>query len=287
MSCCAVGCMNRWKDGLHFYRIPSTSTPVRALQRRLWLKALRRRDWTEESIQNWRVCSSHFISGKVSMNPEDPDFVPSVFDHIKESKKLKSLKQIYRRRRAEGLNSSDSDTSISETSASSATSDQQLQPQKHQLQQHQLEQEQRHFNHRQQQMLTVFPTGSQQVVLVPLSQDPNHQDQQDHPNPGPFPVKEMNIYRFRIKLPLKTVSVKGEDDEDKQGEEPPLNPSANGSNCGGPEPSMNPEPITEDEGSDYFETEVSIDDYENDNGLDEDEDYGDDEDDGDDWHEPF
>lgn len=67
MSCCAVGCKNRHgqsKD-IHFHRIPSTKTPFDAERRCLWLQAINRTDWSDETIRNARICSVHFISGKV------------------------------------------------------------------------------------------------------------------------------------------------------------------------------------------------------------------------------
>ncbi|XP_057210654.1 uncharacterized protein LOC130566860 isoform X2 [Triplophysa rosa] len=83
MSCCAVGCQNRKSvnSGLKFYRIPSTCTPFNANRRRLWIQAIRRADWKEDQIKNARLCSSHFISGEVSMDFNSPDFVPSVFSY--------------------------------------------------------------------------------------------------------------------------------------------------------------------------------------------------------------
>jgi len=62
-ACCAVGCTNR-KSGdtnLLFYRIPSKKNPERRLQ---WINAVGRKDWSEEKINNARLCSAHFISGK-------------------------------------------------------------------------------------------------------------------------------------------------------------------------------------------------------------------------------
>ncbi len=66
MSCCAVGCQNRYAttDDIHYYRIPSTKTPLEAERRRRWLQAIRRTDWTDEIIRNARLCSAHFISGE-------------------------------------------------------------------------------------------------------------------------------------------------------------------------------------------------------------------------------
>ncbi|KAE8281076.1 hypothetical protein D5F01_LYC21658 [Larimichthys crocea] len=86
MSCCATGCRNRYAnaEGLHFYRIPSAVTPFDAERRRLWLEAINREDWTDEfssydAIRNARICSAHFVSGKSSLDPESPDFVPTLF----------------------------------------------------------------------------------------------------------------------------------------------------------------------------------------------------------------
>ena len=71
-SCCAIGCTHRRGDkpGLCFYRIPSEKeNPER---RRLWICALRRASVPGEDKQ-WqpskytRLCSEHFIKGKVKL----------------------------------------------------------------------------------------------------------------------------------------------------------------------------------------------------------------------------
>ncbi|KAK0139953.1 THAP domain-containing protein 1 [Merluccius polli] len=65
MSCCAVGCTNRFNKfnkTRKFYRIPSTRTPLKANRRRRWLQAIRRSDWNEQMIKNATICSDHFIS---------------------------------------------------------------------------------------------------------------------------------------------------------------------------------------------------------------------------------
>ncbi|XP_051276589.1 zinc finger protein 3 homolog isoform X3 [Dicentrarchus labrax] len=100
MSCCAVGCKNRYStaNGLHFYRIPSTNTPIEAERRRLWLQAIRRSDWTDEiisheTISNARLCSAHFISGESSTDPDNPDFVPSLFTCMEEASKKRGRKR--------------------------------------------------------------------------------------------------------------------------------------------------------------------------------------------------
>ena len=62
-SCCAVGCSNRKSSEkeLLFYRIPSEKDPER---RQSWIDAVGRKDWSQEKINNARLCSEHFISGK-------------------------------------------------------------------------------------------------------------------------------------------------------------------------------------------------------------------------------
>ena len=64
-ACCAVGCANRKSKcpNLEFYRIP----PKRNMERRKkWLSAIKRTDWPENLINNARLCSEHFISGKLT-----------------------------------------------------------------------------------------------------------------------------------------------------------------------------------------------------------------------------
>ncbi|XP_051938225.1 transmembrane protein 182 isoform X1 [Hippocampus zosterae] len=80
-SCCVVGCRNRKNTHreLVFYAIPAGRHPFEKNRRKLWLEAIRRENWTEAAIKNARLCSAHFISGRVSQQYGNPDFVPSVF----------------------------------------------------------------------------------------------------------------------------------------------------------------------------------------------------------------
>ena len=59
-SCCVVNCSNRKKKNstLKFYSIP-----INPEQRKRWLNAIRRENWSEVEINNARVCSEHFLSG--------------------------------------------------------------------------------------------------------------------------------------------------------------------------------------------------------------------------------
>ncbi|XP_065642462.1 uncharacterized protein LOC136074091 [Hydra vulgaris] len=100
-SCCAVGCMNKRIKGdksLSFYRIPFGNTEESNNRRVLWLQALKRENWSTSMIDNARLCSKHFISGKKSDNPNSPDYVPSVFLYRQQSfsKKPQSIERFER-----------------------------------------------------------------------------------------------------------------------------------------------------------------------------------------------
>nr|XP_046258140.1 zinc finger protein 436-like [Scatophagus argus] len=114
MSCCVIGCRNRpgKSQDLHFYRIPSPKTPFDAKRRRLWLQAIKRTDWGDEISPNWRLCSAHFISGKPSMDPNNPDFVPSLFTYwqIEVMKAPQEMARFYRMRNRAIIKSSPDDT---------------------------------------------------------------------------------------------------------------------------------------------------------------------------------
>ena len=67
-SCCVVGCQNRTKDGVKLFGLPAGSHPFQRNRRRLWLQAIKR-VWDESSVKkDVRVCSAHFISGKVKLS---------------------------------------------------------------------------------------------------------------------------------------------------------------------------------------------------------------------------
>ncbi|XP_071802602.1 uncharacterized protein [Asterias amurensis] len=111
-SCCAIGCTNRRKqeeeNGLSFYKIPRATTALRKEKRRLWMSAIKRKHWGEAATRHARLCSAHFISGKTSDDPQDPDFVPTVFVFKTANPKLDNQKQqrfarFNRRRESSGL----------------------------------------------------------------------------------------------------------------------------------------------------------------------------------------
>ena len=66
MSCFVLGCQNRRgrnKD-LRFYNLPKNNTSFNANRRRLWLQAIPT-STLEDPPKDARVCSAHFISGKL------------------------------------------------------------------------------------------------------------------------------------------------------------------------------------------------------------------------------
>ena len=66
--CCAFGCSNKRKTGsksnISYYRIPFGTDPENLSLRKRWIAAIRRENWTDDQIDNSRICSNHFISGK-------------------------------------------------------------------------------------------------------------------------------------------------------------------------------------------------------------------------------
>ena len=130
--CCAVGCTNRRKSGgaISFYRIPNGNNPIDVKRRNLWLNAIKRDKWQPNMIANARLCSEHFISGKPitfflslmikqclcsfwfcmlclgakSDDPQNPDYVPSIFTYRTQGKnqqKMFRYKRLLERREKE------------------------------------------------------------------------------------------------------------------------------------------------------------------------------------------
>ena len=100
--CSAVGCNNSgYRDGprgVKFYRYPKESS-----RRQKWILRVNR---TEPNGSLWkpstnaRLCSDHFVSGKKSDEPDDPDYEPSIFTtgHVK-PKNPSDLARFDRRKR--------------------------------------------------------------------------------------------------------------------------------------------------------------------------------------------
>ena len=66
--CCVFGCSNKRKTGsksnIIYYRIPFGTDPESLSLSKRWIAAIRRENWTDDQIDNSRICSKHFISGK-------------------------------------------------------------------------------------------------------------------------------------------------------------------------------------------------------------------------------
>ncbi|KAK7878450.1 hypothetical protein WMY93_030987 [Mugilogobius chulae] len=94
-DCCIVGCDNKAekRGGLKFYRLPTarSSRPFNVKRRRLWLEAIEKVNGTTEGLSSddAQICSAHFVSGQISLDVSDQDFVPSVFpkEHTSKSRR--------------------------------------------------------------------------------------------------------------------------------------------------------------------------------------------------------
>ena len=103
-NCCAVGCSNVYRkgSGIQFYRCP-----VDLERRNKSIAAVNRQNWNPTEY-TW-ICSEHFVGGAKSNNPLAPNYVPSLFKHIKSPVKRClearggefSRRQATKRRRAE------------------------------------------------------------------------------------------------------------------------------------------------------------------------------------------
>ena len=65
-SCCAYGCTNRReeKGDLTFYAIPRGNKEEQQELREKLVEACKRENWSEQQINNARICGDHFITGK-------------------------------------------------------------------------------------------------------------------------------------------------------------------------------------------------------------------------------
>ena len=96
-SCCAVGCKNEFRKGgrLSFYKFPADKSV-----RSKWIAAVKRENWTPS--EHDKLCSEHFVSGARSKDPLAPNFVPSLFKHVKSPVKRRLQREMerYQRRQA-------------------------------------------------------------------------------------------------------------------------------------------------------------------------------------------
>ena len=96
-NCCAVGCSNVFRkgSGIQFYRFP-----VDLERWSKWIAAVNRQNWNPTEY-TW-ICSKHFVSGVKSNNPVVPNFMPSLFKHIKSpvKRRLEARREGFARRQA-------------------------------------------------------------------------------------------------------------------------------------------------------------------------------------------
>ena len=60
----------------------------------MWIAAVGRKDWAP-SEYSW-ICGEHFISGRKSNDPASPDYVPTIFDHVKSPQKRRLISNMSR-----------------------------------------------------------------------------------------------------------------------------------------------------------------------------------------------
>ena len=74
MSCCAVNCTNCFKkgSGIGFY-----SFLVNEDKQKAWIQAISQDKWPLKSSD--RLYHVHFIKGRASKDPNDIDFIPTIF----------------------------------------------------------------------------------------------------------------------------------------------------------------------------------------------------------------
>ena len=89
MLCCWLCQQILQVAGIPFYRFP-TNTERRAS----WVSAVNRKDWMPNE-HSW-ICGAHVITGYKSNDSVSPDFIPSVFDHVKSPQKRKLINDIER-----------------------------------------------------------------------------------------------------------------------------------------------------------------------------------------------
>ena len=106
--------MYKKASGIHFYRFPTD-----AEKRRKWIAAVKRERWSPN--QNTWICSVHFVTGEKSNNPLAPNFVPTIFPHLKSPAKRKLVKDAAAFRRRQALKRKRIVAAQAQSSATSST----------------------------------------------------------------------------------------------------------------------------------------------------------------------
>nr|XP_047142465.1 uncharacterized protein LOC124816802 [Hydra vulgaris] len=130
--CCAYGCTNRRtlaNAHLSFYRIPTNKSESSANRRDKWVAAIKREKWNVKQINNARLCSAHFTTGKKSDDLCHIDYVPTVFSFKKtHGKQIKASLERYERskKRKRTLSSNESILPIHEVGSFNETKNNEL-----------------------------------------------------------------------------------------------------------------------------------------------------------------
>ena len=95
VSCCAVNCTNRFKagSGIGFYVFP-----VNEDKRKAWIRAVSRYKWQPKPSD--RLCGAHFVKGRPSKDPNDIDFIPTIFVDKKRRVRVPAVDSMRAERRA-------------------------------------------------------------------------------------------------------------------------------------------------------------------------------------------
>ena len=113
VSCCAVNCANRFQkgSGIGFYVFPMDSE-----RKQRWVRAISRDRWEPKLTD--RLCGEHFVSGRPSKNPEDIDYMPTVFKDRKRRSGTLAVDEERQNRRAKGVRLCEEQEQIEEAAES-------------------------------------------------------------------------------------------------------------------------------------------------------------------------
>ena len=74
-------------SGIKFYRFPTDHK-----RKQWWITAVNRKDW--HSTEYTWICSKHFVLGEKSSNQFAPNYVPTIFKHVKSPEKQRMDAQV-------------------------------------------------------------------------------------------------------------------------------------------------------------------------------------------------
>ena len=90
-----MNCTNRFKtgSGIGFYVFP-----VNEDKRKAWIRAVSRDKWQPKPSD--RLCGAHFVKGRPSKDPNDIDFIPTIFEDKKRRVRVPAVGSMRAERRA-------------------------------------------------------------------------------------------------------------------------------------------------------------------------------------------